>query len=57
MLEFPLYSDSGTKNEAVESDAANKMMDLIRNDFVSGDLSALSEDSSGIKLVAADEFE
>jgi len=42
--------------EAVASDSANKMMDLIRDEFVSGDLSSLSEDSSGIQLTAAEEF-
>lgn len=41
---------------AVDSDAANKMMDLIRNDFVNGDLSSIPDDDSGIKLVAAEEF-
>lgn len=43
-------------NEAVESDAANTMMDRIRDEFVNGDLSTLSEDPSGIKLVMAEEF-
>jgi phosphoglucomutase len=42
---------------AVDSDAANKMMDLIRDDFVNGDVSKVAEDASGIKLVAAEEFE
>ena len=41
---------------AVDSDAANKMMDLIRDNFVNGDLSAVPEDSSGIKIVGAEEF-
>jgi len=41
---------------AVDSDAANTMMDLIRNKYVTGDLSAVAEDESGIKLVAAEEF-
>ena len=41
---------------AVESDAANKVMDLIREEFVSGDLSSVSADESGIKLAAAEEF-
>jgi hypothetical protein len=40
----------------VASDSANQMMDLIRDDFVSGDLSSIAPDESGIKLVAADEF-
>lgn len=42
--------------EAVESDAANKMMDLIRDSFVSGDVASASEDDSGIKLMDAVEF-
>ena len=42
--------------EAVESDAANGMMDLIREKYVSGDLAAVPEDASGIKLVGAEEF-
>jgi len=41
---------------AVESDAANKVMDLIRDEFVTGDLSSIGEDDSGIKLMAAEEF-
>lgn len=40
--------------EAVDSDAANKVMDLIREDFVNGDLSKIDNDD--IKLVAAEEF-
>lgn len=43
--------------EGVASDAADRVMDLIRNDFVSGDLSSLSDRESGIKLVGAEEFE
>lgn len=42
--------------EAVDSDAANKMMDLIRKDLVEGDLSKLKEDDSGINIVGAEEF-
>mmetsp|Transcript_19069 Transcript_19069/g.23470 ORF Transcript_19069/g.23470 Transcript_19069/m.23470 type:complete len:648 (+) Transcript_19069:295-2238(+) len=42
--------------EAVESDAANKMMDLIRDSFVSGDLSSVPVDDLGIQLVDAVEF-
>lgn len=42
--------------EAVESDAANKVMDLIRDEFVGGDLSSIDTDDSGIKLAAAEEF-
>ena len=41
---------------AVESDAANQMMDLIRDEFVTSDVSSLPVDSSGIKLVGAEEF-
>ena len=41
---------------AVESDSANKMMDLIRDQYVSGDVASVSEDDSGIKLVDAEEF-
>ena len=40
----------------MESDAANKMVDRIRDEFVEGDLSGLDDDASGIKLVAAEEF-
>jgi hypothetical protein len=32
------------------------MIDLIREQFVSGDLSAIADDESGIKLVGAEEF-
>mmetsp|Transcript_25761 Transcript_25761/g.56679 ORF Transcript_25761/g.56679 Transcript_25761/m.56679 type:complete len:646 (-) Transcript_25761:1667-3604(-) len=42
--------------EAVESDAANEMMDLIRDSYVEADLSSLDEDPSGIKVVDAEEF-
>lgn len=42
--------------EAVDSDAANKMMDLIRDKYVNGELSAVGADDSGIKLVDAEEF-
>ena len=38
----------------MESDAANKVMDLIRDQFISGDVASL--DDSGIKLTAAEEF-
>ena len=41
---------------AVESDAANKVMDLIRDTFVNGDISSVEDDESGIKLVSAEEF-
>lgn len=42
--------------EAVDSGAANKMMDLIREQYVSGDVSNANDDGSGIELVAAEEF-
>jgi hypothetical protein len=32
------------------------MMELIRNEFVNGDLASVSDDQSGIKLVEAEEF-
>lgn len=41
---------------AVDSDAANQMMDLIREKYVSGNLSAVEDDGSGIKLVHVEEF-
>lgn len=41
---------------AVESDSANEVMDLIRDTFVSGDVSTVEDDASGIKLVSAEEF-
>jgi hypothetical protein len=41
---------------AVDSDSANTMMDLIRDKYVNGDLSAIESDDSGIKLVEAEEF-
>lgn len=40
----------------MDSDAANKVMDLIRDNFVGSDLSSVSADDSGIKLAAAEEF-
>lgn len=40
--------------EGVDSDAANSVMDLIRNDLVSGDLSQFRD--SDIRLVKAEEF-
>ena len=44
--------------EGVDSDAANQVMDLIREKFVNGDVSSAPEgDDSGIQLVAAEEFE
>lgn len=42
--------------EAVESDAANKVIDLIRDSFVNVDEISLNEDESGIKLVDGVEF-
>lgn len=42
--------------EAVESDAANKVMDLIRDSFVNGDLTSVTSSDSGIKLMNAVEF-
>lgn len=42
--------------EGVDSDAANKVMDLVRDDFVSGDVSTIPDDESGINLVGAEEF-
>ena len=42
--------------EAVDSDAANEMMDLIRDSFVNGDCSAIPGDDSGIQLTGAEEF-
>jgi len=42
--------------EAVESDAANKVMELIRDSFIDGDIASVVEDESSIKLVDAVEF-
>ena len=42
--------------EAVDSGAANQVMDLIRDQFVNGDVSKANDNGSGIKLVAAEEF-
>jgi phosphoglucomutase len=42
--------------EAVESGAAEEVMDLIREKFVTGDVAAVESDDSGIKLVDAEEF-
>ncbi|CAJ1911933.1 unnamed protein product [Cylindrotheca closterium] len=42
--------------EAVDSDAANKMMDLIRTELVAGDVSSIGADDSGIKIVSGEEF-
>lgn len=43
--------------EGVDSDAANKVMDLVRDKFVKGDTTSIPADTSGIKLVGAEEFE
>ena len=43
--------------EAVDSGAANEVMDLIRQSYVNGDLSTALDDSSDIKMVDAIEFE
>lgn len=40
----------------MESNAANQMMDLIRDNFVNGDLASVAADESGIQVVAAEEF-
>lgn len=42
--------------EAVESDAANEVMDLIRESFVDGDVASVASEESDIKLVDAIEF-
>jgi phosphoglucomutase len=42
--------------EAVASDAANQVMDLIRDQFVQGDCASVADDDSGIKLRGAEEF-
>jgi phosphoglucomutase len=42
--------------EAVDSDAANQVMDLIRQNFVQGDLTSVDADESGIQLTNAEEF-
>ena len=39
----------------VDSDDANNVMDLIRNEFINGD-GTTTDDDSGIKLVDAEEF-
>ena len=40
----------------VESEAANKVMDVIRDQFVAGDVSTAADDGSGIMIVEAEEF-
>jgi hypothetical protein len=40
----------------VNPDDANSVMDLIRNEFVSGDVSSAASDDSGIELMNAEEF-
>ena len=42
--------------EAVDSDAANKVVDLIRDSFIEGDCAETSTDGSDIKLIGAEEF-
>ncbi|KAL9186207.1 hypothetical protein ACHAXT_005445 [Thalassiosira profunda] len=42
--------------EGVDSDAANEVMDTIRNEFVNGDGSSFDANEAGIKLVDAVEF-
>ena len=41
---------------AVESEAADKMVSLIRDSLVNGDVSDIPSDESGLNLVAAEEF-
>lgn len=40
----------------MDSGDANKVMDLVRDSFVSGDLLSIPDDDSGIKVVKAQEF-
>lgn len=40
----------------VDSSAANKVMDFIRENFVNGDASSMEIGESGIKLTTAVEF-
>jgi phosphoglucomutase len=42
--------------EGVDSSDANKVMDLIRDEFVNGEVSSVADDGSGINLVDAEEF-
>ncbi len=42
--------------KGVDSDAANQVMDIIRDNFVNGDTSTNEAGESGIKLVDAVEF-
>mmetsp|Transcript_9178 Transcript_9178/g.11005 ORF Transcript_9178/g.11005 Transcript_9178/m.11005 type:complete len:172 (+) Transcript_9178:1-516(+) len=42
--------------EGVDSDDANKVMDLVRSTFVNGDLSSVADEDSGINIVSAEEF-
>lgn len=42
--------------EGVEVNAANKVMELIRSNFVNGDAASIADDKSGIKLLDAVEF-
>lgn len=42
--------------EAVESDAANKVMNLVREKYVNGDISSIGASSDGLSLSSAVEF-
>ena len=42
--------------KAVESDAANEMMDLIRSKYVNGDVSSIPPNPAGFTLVDGVEF-
>jgi phosphoglucomutase len=42
--------------ENVESDAANRVMDLIRESYVGGDMTSVVDDGTEIQLVGAEEF-
>jgi phosphoglucomutase len=42
--------------EGIDSNDANKVMDLIRDEFVTGEVSSAADDGSGINLVDAEEF-
>lgn len=42
--------------EAVDSDAANQVMDLVREKYVNGDICPIPSDSSGFSLIDAVEF-
>jgi phosphoglucomutase len=42
--------------KGVDSDAADKLVDLIRNEFVNGDVSSFGASDDTIRLVKAEEF-